>query len=158
MLVALLESNFFVAYCQTLSPGLLGLRFATLFFAARDQNAEGSHVVFVCCLDTREFLAIVRLALIILELKKKMAQEELELGRSLSLEEREDRLELIMKNARDLAETEKATSALLKCPFCQAPYMKIDGCEHMKCGRCKKYFNDPRTRDELGHLRCCSKL
>jgi hypothetical protein len=83
------------------------------------------------------------------------------MGRSLSLEEREDRfvsLEMIKTNFRDSKETEKATRALRKCPKCRAPYMKIDGCEHMKCGRCKKLFNDPRTRDELGHLRCCSKL
>jgi hypothetical protein len=100
-------------------------------------------------LDMKEFLVLVRLALIIVELKRKMAQEELELGRSLSLEEREERLASIEKNVRDSAETEKATSALLKCPFCQAPYMKEGGCLHMRCVICKREFTDMREKHEL---------
>jgi hypothetical protein len=94
----------------------------------------------------------VCLALFIVELKKKMAQEELELGRLLTPKEREEKLALIKKNVRDSEETERATGALRKCPGpkCRAPYMKIAGCEHMKCGRCKKkLFNDTRPKDEL---------
>jgi hypothetical protein len=94
----------------------------------------------------------VCLALLILELKTKLAQEEFEMGRLFSPEEREERIVSIKKNIRDSTETEKATGALRKCPICRAPYMKVGGCLNMQCMRCKRRFTDRRDNDELGIL------